>query len=173
MNLVLAAGGAAWEARALAVLQGLPALSVARRCVDVADLLSAAQAEIADVAVVAADLPGLDLDVVDRLRRAGLRVVAVTDGDPALAERLGLGPTLAVDELHRVADLTPTAPLAEPDEAPLVAVWGPTGAPGRSAVALSVASALAARGVDTVLVDADVEGGAQAQSLGLLDDVSC
>lgn len=52
----------------------------------------------------------------------------------------------------------------------LVAVWGPTGAPGRTTVALGVAAHLADRGVETLVVDADVYGGAVAAALGVLDD---
>lgn len=56
-----------------------------------------------------------------------------------------------------------------------VVVWGPTGAPGRTTVAVGVAAALAARAGGrrrTVLVDADPWGGAVAQHLGVLDEVS-
>lgn len=52
-----------------------------------------------------------------------------------------------------------------------VAVWGPTGAPGRTTVATAVAGELAAAGVETLLADADVYGGVVGQVLGLLDDV--
>jgi MinD-like ATPase involved in chromosome partitioning or flagellar assembly len=54
----------------------------------------------------------------------------------------------------------------------LLAVWGPTGAPGRSTVALGLAAELAGRRVPTLLVDADVYGGAIAQMLAVLDEVS-
>jgi Mrp family chromosome partitioning ATPase len=54
----------------------------------------------------------------------------------------------------------------------LVAVWGPAGAPGRSTVALGLAAELAERRVPTLLVDADVYGGAIAQMLAVLDEVS-
>jgi MinD-like ATPase involved in chromosome partitioning or flagellar assembly len=54
----------------------------------------------------------------------------------------------------------------------VVAVWGPTGAPGRTTVAVNLAAALAARGRDTLLVDADGYGGAVAQHLGVLEEVS-
>ncbi|HEY7718173.1 MAG TPA: hypothetical protein VH915_05395, partial [Pedococcus sp.] len=60
----------------------------------------------------------------------------------------------------------------EPRDARIVAVWGPTGAPGRTTVAVGVAAELAARGHDTLLVDADPFGGAVAQHLGVLDEVS-
>jgi len=53
-----------------------------------------------------------------------------------------------------------------------IAVWGPTGAPGRTTVAVGVAAELARRGRDVLLVDADAYGGAVAQHLGVLDEVS-
>ena len=57
-----------------------------------------------------------------------------------------------------------------PERAPVVAVWGPTGAPGRTVVATTLAAELASRGVEVLLVDADTYGGCVAQSLGLLDE---
>ncbi len=54
----------------------------------------------------------------------------------------------------------------------ILAVWGPTGAPGRTTVATGLAAELARRGHDTLLVDADGYGGAVAQHLGVLDEVS-
>ena len=52
----------------------------------------------------------------------------------------------------------------------VVAVWGPTGAPGRTTVAVGLAGELSALGRATLLVDADVYGGVVAQLLGLLDE---
>jgi MinD-like ATPase involved in chromosome partitioning or flagellar assembly len=52
----------------------------------------------------------------------------------------------------------------------IIAVWGPAGAPGRTIVALNLASELALLGQTTVLVDADTYGGCIAQSLSLLDE---
>lgn len=54
----------------------------------------------------------------------------------------------------------------------VIAVWGPTGAPGRTTVAVGTAAELARRGHDVLLVDADGYGGAVAQHLGVLDEVS-
>ncbi len=54
----------------------------------------------------------------------------------------------------------------------VLAVWGPTGAPGRTTVAVGLAAELARRGRDVLLVDADAYGGAVAQHLGVLDEVS-
>ena len=52
----------------------------------------------------------------------------------------------------------------------LVAVWGPTGAPGRTTVAVGLADELAGLGVDVLLADADVYGGVVGQVLGFLDE---
>lgn len=52
----------------------------------------------------------------------------------------------------------------------VVAVWGPTGAPGRTTVATGLADELARLGASTLLVDADVYGGTVAAVLGLLDE---
>jgi MinD-like ATPase involved in chromosome partitioning or flagellar assembly len=54
----------------------------------------------------------------------------------------------------------------------VIAVWGPAGAPGRTTVAAGIAAELARRRLRTVLVDADPYGGAVAQQLGILDEVS-
>lgn len=79
-----------------------------------------------------------------------------------------------------VSTAEPAGPLAAlPDEGPtagpasrLVAVWGPTGGPGRTTVAVGLAAELADRGLGTLLLDADPYGGAVAQHLAVLDDVS-
>ena len=52
----------------------------------------------------------------------------------------------------------------------VIAVWGPTGAPGRTTVAVNVADEIARLGLSSVLIDADVYGGVVANVLGLLDE---
>ena len=54
----------------------------------------------------------------------------------------------------------------------LTAVWGPTGAPGRTTLAIGLAAELAVRGESAMVVDADPYGGAVAQHLAVLDEVS-
>jgi MinD-like ATPase involved in chromosome partitioning or flagellar assembly len=51
----------------------------------------------------------------------------------------------------------------------VVAVWGPTGAPGRSTVAVNVAAELG-REQPVLLVDADTYGASHAQMLAILDE---
>jgi MinD-like ATPase involved in chromosome partitioning or flagellar assembly len=49
-------------------------------------------------------------------------------------------------------------------------VWGPTGAPGRTSIAVNLASECADLGVLTLLADADSYGGVVAQVLGIVDE---
>lgn len=179
MDVAIAAGGAAWEQAVLAEVEASTVLRLARRCVDVADLLAMAPTGRAAAAIVSVDLPGLDVDAVAQLGAAGVLVVAVVGGvDDAAAQRsaaLGIRrvvTTGGLDEVARDGWVPSDQPADAPRTAPVVAVWGPAGAPGRSTVALALASSTAARGVETVLVDADTHGGAAGQLLGVLDDVS-
>lgn len=65
----------------------------------------------------------------------------------------------------------PTPGLAAAARPPrIITVWGPTGAPGRTTLAIGLAAELAARGHSVCLIDADTYGGTIAPALGLLDE---
>ncbi len=184
--MLLAAGGEAWEATALRALAA-DGLVVLKRCVDLADLLASAATGQAGVAVVSADLAGLDADAVMQLLRHDVRCVAV-GGDARLLDRIGVVSSLAAGDLAALPDAARSAasrelvidpdPLPEPTAAGaaragrVVAVHGPGGAPGRTTLAIALATEHARRGEPSVLVDADPYGGVVAQHLGVLDEVS-
>ena len=195
IQVLLAVFGEAWEADVVRSLSrpGSP-LVLVRRCMDVTDAVATAASGQAEVVLVGRALPGLDSDVVARLAEAGAVPVGVvddTDGVDALAlQAMGISSLLVwsrVEELPGLLDRhrgsgTPVNGRS-PDElfgsdgAPmptgqLLAVWGPTGAPGRSTVALGLAAELSSRDVPTLLIDMDVYGGAVAQMLAVLDEVS-
>lgn len=196
-TVLLAAAGAPWEAGAVSSLTEA-GLVIGKRCVDVTDLLATASTGIADVVVVAADLPGLDADVVRRVTDHVGGVVAVAHPDSVeRVRRLGISEVL-VDPTPSELATRVVAWTRRPDLAPgredaseiihapagdgrvddasgqgrVVVVWGPTGAPGRTTVATAVAAERAAGGGRVVLVDADPYGGAIGQNLGIIDDVS-
>lgn len=176
-------------------------LHVVRRCVDVADLLATAATRQAEIVLVSTALGGLDTEVLARLREERVAAVGVVadegSADADLLRRLGVDAILSVSRLDGLPDLVagtlkkgptldPTA-AGTPDAVDgsgdldasggtsagkVVAVWGPTGAPGRSVVTLGLASVFSHLGLSTMVVDADVYGGAQAQMLGLLDESS-
>lgn len=169
-------------------------VEVSRRCADLAELLAAAAAGLGSVAVVSTDLPGLDREAVRHLHGSGVWVVAVADERAGwTADRLarldvdavvtddtpesvvgavagaveralrGSVPGSRVDVPEPVVVPPPSGPAGS-----LVAVWGPTGAPGRTTVALGLAAELATDGA--LLVDADPYGGTVAPTIGLLDE---
>jgi MinD-like ATPase involved in chromosome partitioning or flagellar assembly len=76
----------------------------------------------------------------------------------------------ATAEEHR--DATAWTSPGEPRRGRVLAVWGATGAPGRTTVSVGLATALARAGQPTLLVDADPFGGSVAQHLGILDEAS-
>jgi Flp pilus assembly CpaE family ATPase len=139
---------------------------------------------VAGVAVVGLVPPG-DEDAERRLRQLGVSAVLPSDASPeaisaAVMETVERGPSATPGELASVADPRaalpdlPAAPVSVPDvgigTGRVIAVWGPTGAPGRTTVALGLASEIAALGRSTLLVDGDVYGGVAAQLLGVLDE---
>jgi MinD-like ATPase involved in chromosome partitioning or flagellar assembly len=106
--------------------------------------LAAADAATREGGPAGGGLDGIDGAVGDRFRADGLGITGGSFGVEGSATPVGR----------------------------LVAVWGPAGAPGRSTVALGLAAELAERRVPTLLIDADVYGGAVAQMLAVLDEVS-
>ena len=67
-------------------------------------------------------------------------------------------------------DVDPGELDAEPPRGRIIAVWGPTGAPGRSTVAVNLASEIAASGTPSLLIDLDTYGASVAQLLSVLDE---
>ncbi len=211
---VLVAAAPAWESDLARLVGEVREVEVARRCADVAELLSAASAGLGDLAVVSVDLRGLDRDALAHLREHSVRVVGATrtgsESDERVLRQLGvdvvvdLGMTasdVAAALLHGPpagaadagallahgpdagsGDEVPESPLApspagpdetlpeEPRESLVVAVWGPTGAPGRTTVAVNLAAELASLGVSSALLDLDTYGASVAQVLGVLDE---
>ncbi len=184
LPVLLTAGGEPWEAAALRALSG-DGCAVLKRCVDLPDLLATAATGLAEVAVVSGDLAGLDADAVTRLLRAEVGTVAVGGTSERLLQ-IGVSAVVPVDDLAalgrtvRAVGVPAVEDVAPPEPAPardgrtgrVVAVHGPAGAPGRTTVAIALAAERARDAGRCMLVDADPYGGAVAQHLGVLDEVS-
>jgi MinD-like ATPase involved in chromosome partitioning or flagellar assembly len=167
--------------------QGAYGVAVVRRCVDLADLLATAATGTARAALLSGDLRRLDREALARLAAHGVASVGLAADEPAERRLRQLGvrhvvPADAAPATIAAAVTDAVAGAAEPQPEPaqqpdvergpgrVVAVWGPTGAPGRTTYAVTLAAELAAAGTSTTLVDADVYGGAVAPALGLLDE---
>lgn len=135
----------------------------------------------AGIAVVGLFDPG-DSVAENRLRELGVGQVLPADAGAdliaaALREAVrGLGEASVRFDLGDPGSArprlgTPTPPPVQPvGRGRIVAVWGPTGAPGRTTVAVNLADEAGRLGIPTMLIDADVYGGVVAQYLGLLDE---
>ncbi len=140
----LATPGDRAAAERLARLGVDPVLAADAPVEEIAEAVAAAVAELAE----RTSLPGYpDRDL------AGIGL-----GDPALALPGPPGPNRS------------GTPLRARSSGRMVSVWGPAGAPGRTTVAVTLASQLARAGQRTLLVDADTHGASVAQTLGLLDE---
>jgi len=109
---------------------------------------------------------------------AGLTLVALITGPAGEDCARQHGVSLRVrqpDDLHRIFTPHPATPAATDNPSDVagltIAVWGPTGAPGRTTVATTLASVMAGRGLSVLVIDADSRSGAIAPALGLLDEV--
>lgn len=182
VRIVLCAGGAAWEAPLVRELQHRAlGVELARRCVDHGELLGVAQRDRPLAAVLSADLPWLDRDLVGELQDVGIVAVAVgPEADRARLERIGvvhLGPEVTAESLatrlHVIAggragdQPAPEVVVDAPRLGRLVAVWGGPGAPGRTTVASELAIGLARAGHEVALIDGDAWAASVAQRFGL------
>ena len=102
------------------------------------------------------DRPAPDLVGPSGAAASGLRPIGVG---------AGLDPT--------PQSIAPEESVGSGDDGPVgrvVAVWGPTGAPGRTTLAVSLAALAASEGKQVLLIDADTWGGSIGQVLGLVDE---
>ncbi|MCT2149506.1 pilus assembly protein CpaE [Dermabacter vaginalis] len=161
---------------------------VLRRCVDLTELLALTRTELGDVLLLDVDVEGLSREVVHEIRRGGTGVIAITSPasrtDPAtlgitLEAHGGIEPE-ALYELLMQAGLEAEDPdqatwTQDPDgeapSAPMMTVWGPGGAPGRSFVAAHLAHELSLLRGESILIDADTYGPCLTQLFGVLDEV--
>lgn len=126
-----------------------------------------------------------DADTEDRLRALGIAHIVPDDALPeivasVIAEAVredgtgrrpprAFGDPAAATSMIIPPDVEAIAP--QPGRrGSVLAVWGPTGAPGRTTVAVTLADELARQGRASLLIDADVYGGVVAAVLGLLDE---
>ena len=80
-------------------LASLPGVELVRRCPDLADLVAAASAGLADAAIVSAGLRGIDRDTLGHLRDCGVVAVGLVDDEEQerRLRQLGVAATVPAD----------------------------------------------------------------------------
>lgn len=149
-----------------------------------AELASLVGALRPDAAIVAAEARYLTDRLLATCDECGTRVVALAADDIGRrhASVLGLFETLDAAAVWSDIELAlqgarpvhPKPVHPKPASADgrgiVIAVWGPTGAPGRTTLAIGIAAELAALGHAVVLADVDTHGASVAPALGMLDE---
>ncbi|MCR2801668.1 Mrp/NBP35 family ATP-binding protein [Microbacterium sp. zg-Y818] len=148
-----------------------------------ADAMLAAEGRDLLGVITAADLLMLELRrdtiapaLVSLCDRHGVRIVPLSEvpGEDRLSQLYGLPPPLPLRDGGRVAEALhvrlASVPAPPTPTGRVIAVWGPTGAPGRSTVAVELAAELARDGRRVGLVDADTHAPSLALALGLADE---
>lgn len=135
--------------------------------------------------IVAAEAHYLNESVVTACDDVGASILALatTKDGRAFAARLGLYETVDAaaswTELESglngghtaaVSSFAPAPAVPRPSRGTVIAVWGPSGAPGRTTLAISIAAELAALGHSVALADVDTHGASIAPALGMLDE---
>jgi MinD-like ATPase involved in chromosome partitioning or flagellar assembly len=137
------------------------------------------EATVVEVAVVSASPVVLSMALLASCDTRGVRIVAFVASDAERRHAASLGLFDLVDattdwaEIEGVLAGTRTvesAPPATSGRGTVIAVWGPSGSPGRTSLAIAVAAELAAAGQSVALGDVDTHAASIAPSLGLLDE---
>jgi hypothetical protein len=183
LRLITLAGDPEREALFASQLSTRDDVDLVMRCVDRVELLGAIRGGDLD-AVVSVGAPfWLGKQAVQEAAVAGIRLIGVV-GDPTTADRLAdFGATLVlaeatIDEVLqrcRSSDISlPPATVSSQPSRPmgkLICVWGPKGSPGRTTIALELATVLARTEPATLLIDADSYGGDVIQLLGIVEEL--
>ncbi|GGF01240.1 AAA family ATPase [Mycetocola zhadangensis] len=152
--------------------------TVAARIGEHADPIAVLAESDAAVLLVSAEPERLTARLLSWCDDHGIRVVALAATEAAAHNGQALhlhevlpadAPLDEIDALVRGgAVVAPTPVSSGPGR--ILAVWGPAGAPGRTTVAITLATELAASGRVVALLDADTYGASIAPALGMLDE---
>ena len=168
--------------------------TIVRRCVEATDVLAAASIDDHAALVIDMDTPRLSADIIAAVLRGDDRMIVAIGADADAVHRArawglprvveGLGADLidrVAGELRTPGEHVQTTGIegaSLPSAATtdtrrgLTVVYGPSGAPGRSTVALGLAEAWSQAGDRVCLVDADTIGPSLSLLVGMTEDVS-
>lgn len=191
--IVFAIGDVDWEPALLSALRH-PAirLDVVKRCLDAIELVAAIETSNAGQAFISAHLARLNLDVISRLLKRGVRVTGIVDSryeaDEIALRQWGIDSIVTIDvqrpgaaaaslaslmkvqpkaSAQRAATVLPE--ITAPPSGHLITVWGPPGSTGKTTIAMNVADEYAALGKRVLLIDADVDAPSVAVMMAIVE----
>ena len=149
------------------------------RSVSALELASLLATVTPDVVIASAEPRYLTDRVLAACDEIGVRVIALAVDDAGRRHAAALGLFESMDAASPWPDIEavmagarrePTAPSRRSERGSVIAVWGPSGSPGRTTIAISIAAELAALGHCVALADVDTHGASIAPALGMLDE---
>lgn len=177
LRVITLAGDVDREAEVAAGIAGEPQIDLVMRCVERAEALACLRGGGLDAVVAVGPVRWFDYQCVEEARGSGIRLLGHA-ADPIEAELLEvvgfsvLAPDASLADIASLESaVPPTISIATSSPGKRVAVWGPKGAPGRTTVAIEVATVLASTEPSTLLVDADLYGGDIMQLLGIVEEL--
>lgn len=157
--------------------------AIVARLVGWRDVVESLDVLAPDVVIVGAGRGTLSAELLAACDERGVRLLGVVanDAERAHAGALGVHELVSADAEWAEFESLVSGGVAVPSRigsagdggaarAAAIAVWGATGAPGRTTLSINVAAELAAAGHRVALVDGDPYGGGIAPVLGLLDE---
>ncbi len=158
--------------------------SVVARVSSVGEILAVVENEHPDVVLVSAVRGTLSADLLAGCDAHGVRVIALaaSDADRRYAANLRLREVLDAEcdwaEVeHLITGGIPVPPRVGGRKGDgttaggtVIAVWGPSGAPGRTTLAINIAAEIAASGHTVALADVDTYSASVAPALAMLDE---
>jgi len=157
--------------------------TVSRECIDAADVLAAVSIEPESVAVVSTAIQRVDSALWGELCVRAARVVVVrvpgessTPHSSTHAEgaHIEAEPVMLLEALSDLTSLNVEVPdcLKAKARGAVIAVWGTSGGPGRTTIAIGLSEACARLGMRTLVVDGDTHGPSIATSLAITEQAS-
>jgi MinD-like ATPase involved in chromosome partitioning or flagellar assembly len=187
-EVLLAINDSEWELEMGRAISESPYLKISRRCVDLSEVLTMLEIDNHQAVIFSSELPGLDLAAIARVKEKNCLVIGVfKEGEFGQAE------FLSEIEVGQVISFTPnsntvflnnlifclnqflsiaTTEINQATIPGLIAVWGAEGAPGRTSLAIDLATRLNGSDSPSLLIDADVQAPSIGASLGIAEEFS-
>lgn len=186
-EILLAIDDKNWELEMGRAISESNLIRIARRCVDLAEVLTMLEVGKYQAVVLSSELAGLDLEIVEKIKSKDSLAIGIFNEKEIekynYMSELGFNAVLGfysdddsfVNNLIFILnqDFNAEKIKKAPEEIPgLIAVWGSEGAPGRTSLAIDLANYLNKKFQSCLLVDADASAPAIGASLGISEDIS-
>ena len=183
-EIILGLNDQAWQLELISNLNDQSNIVIRRRCVDAIDLISSVQSNKSTTIIISADFSLLSLETIKHINQNNLKVIGVYLEDDLdqfeKLKNLGVKFTQGINfkdvetsALHLVNSIESREELVTSNSSipGLISIWGNSGAPGRTSVAINTAYCLAKTNRPTLLIDLDAVAPSIASSLSIVSEI--